>query len=79
VRRELEPPAPITGDAYAIGEDRLTLPTSLDAALVAFAVDDDLGITDRFRRHYGQVVRREAIQYASAITDWARARYLHHA
>jgi glutamine synthetase len=79
VRRQLEPPPAQVGDAYAIAEPSLSLPSSLEAALAAFAVPDDVDLGYTFREHYASVVRHEALSYAAAITDWERARYLSHA
>jgi glutamine synthetase len=82
IRRELEPPAPIVGDAYRadpalIGE---TLPKVLEDALEALEADavlrDGLGpeIVDTFLAVKGFEIQR----HREWVSDWEIAEYLHH-
>jgi glutamine synthetase len=80
LRRRLEPPAPVAGDAYrtdAAGED---LPGALEQALDALEADvvlrDALGpqIVDTFLA----IKRFEAERHRAWVSDWEIDEYLHH-
>ena len=82
IRRELEPPAPIRGDAYRadpalIGEP---LPKVLEQALEALEADavlrDGLGpaIVDTFLAMKGFEIQR----HREWVSDWEISEYLHH-
>ena len=76
IERKLEPPAPLTGDAYR-ATDAPRLPRTLDEAVERFAASsvarDFFG--DAFVDHYAAMRRWEVEQHRRAVTDWERARY----
>jgi glutamine synthetase len=82
IRRGLEPPAPIVGDAYHAGPEITgpPLPSGLDHALDALQDDqvlrDGLGpeIVDTFLT----VKRFEVDRHRAWVSDWEIAEYLHH-
>ncbi len=82
IRRELEPPPPMRGDAYHADPDLVgePLPASLDRALDALETDgvlrDALGaaIVDTFLT----VKRFECERHRAWVSDWEIAEYLHH-
>lgn len=82
IRNELEPPAPLAGDAYAMeeGEKGDPLPDSLGTALAALEADatirDAVGaeIVDTFLAVKGFELDR----YRLHTTDWELDEYLHH-
>jgi glutamine synthetase len=80
ILERMEPPPEYSGDAYTIDDQSLMLPASLEDAIEAFAtskVARELG--EPFVSHYTTVVRHEATDFGTAVTDWERQRYLHHA
>lgn len=82
IRNELEPPAPIDGDAYAIDPEIQgePLPLSLGTALDALEADATLReavgaeIVDTFLA----IKRFELDRYRQHTSDWDLAEYLHH-
>ncbi len=82
VRRGLEPPAPLTGDAYRADPNLIgtPLPATLEQALDALAADpvlrDGLGaeIVDTFVAVKGFEIER----HRAWVSDWEIAEYLHH-
>ncbi len=77
IRDSLTPPPAHEGDGYAIEEDALLLPATLEAALDAFEHQGE-ALGGAFLAHYSSVVRHEALEYAAVVTDWERDRYLEH-
>jgi len=76
IERKLEPPAPVTGDAYKVS-DASPLPCSLDEAADLFetsAVARNF-FGNAFVDHYAAMRRWEGEQHRRAVTDWERARY----
>ena len=78
IAQELEPTAPITGNAYeARLPRRLALPGSLEAAAAALRKSaiarDWFGAT--FVDHFADSRDWEAAQFARAVTDWELQRY----
>ena len=75
IERGLEPPEPVTGDAYAI--EAPPLPRSLDEAVERFASSpvarEYLG--EAFVDQYARMRRWEVEQFGRAVTDWERRRY----
>ena len=76
IRRELTPPAPIEGDAYALS-DLPELPGSLEAALGAFAADPRLrqALGTGFSEYYATSRAWELKAWRETVTDWERDRY----
>jgi glutamine synthetase len=82
LRRELEPPAPLAGDAYRADADVIgaPLPEGLEQALEAFAADpvlrEGLGaeIVDTFLAIKGFETER----HRAWVSDWEISEYLHH-
>jgi glutamine synthetase len=82
VRRRLEPPEPVAGDAYRADAEHAggRLPASLDEALDALEADDVLTgalgreIVDTFLA----VKRFECERHRAWVSDWEIAEYLHH-
>jgi glutamine synthetase len=76
IERELQPPAPLSGDAYK-ASGAPPLPRSLDEAVEKFAASalarDFFG--DAFVDQYATMRRWEVEQQRRAVTDWERARY----
>jgi glutamine synthetase len=75
-RRGSEPPSPIDGDAYA-RSDLPELPGSLEAAIAAFADDDDLqaALGKGFSDYYVTSRMWELKAWRETVTDWERQRY----
>ncbi len=75
LRDETSPPPEYVGNSYLVTDERLQLPRTIEAALAEFSrADAYLG--REFVEHYSAVVRREAVDFAAAVTDWERDRYL---
>lgn len=77
IKRELTPPEPVVGDAYARG-DTPELPGSLEAAIQAFASDRALrqALDDRFSDYYMTSRRWEVKAFRETVTEWERDRYM---
>ncbi len=74
IARQLEPPAPLTGNAYSSGLP--TIPQTLAAARDAFttsAVAREL-LGDEVVDHYTNMADVELAAFGSAVTDWERRR-----
>ncbi len=82
LKRKLDPPAPLEGDAYHLPEEEqgLRLPTSLDEALDALEADEVIReavgpeIVDTFLA----VKRFELERHRLHVSDWDLAEYMHH-
>lgn len=76
LRRRLEPPPPVQGDAYARG-DLPGLPDTLEQALVAFRDDAALRgvLGEEFCRYFEVSRRWELKAFQQAVTAWERERY----
>jgi glutamine synthetase len=76
IRRELKPPPPLEGDAYA-RDDLPELPGSLESALRAF--QEDAGLQDALGKAFSEyfVTSRawELKAWRETVTDWERERY----
>jgi glutamine synthetase len=77
IEEELEPPAPVEGDAYAQGG--VELPSSLDAALKALDRSDVARrcFGSAFVDHFVALKRADVLAAARSVTDWEIGRYLH--
>jgi glutamine synthetase len=75
IERELAPPEPVAGDAYA--QEAPGLPRTLGEAIERFAgsaiAREAFG--DAFVEHYATMRRREVELFSRAVTDWERQRY----
>jgi glutamine synthetase len=76
IRRELTPPAPIEGDAYALS-DLPELPGSLGSAILAFEDDPVFRqlLGQRFSEYYATSRAWELKAWRETVTDWERERY----
>jgi glutamine synthetase len=76
LRRGAEPPAPVTGDAYARA-DLALLPNSLEESLRAFESDAALrdGLGGEFSDYFATSRRWELKAWQQAVSDWERSRY----
>jgi glutamine synthetase len=80
IRRELEPPEPIAGDAYHADAPGGELPSSLDAALDALEADtllrDAMGA--ELVETFVTMKRFEADRYRQWVSDFDLDEYIHH-
>ena len=76
LRRGLEPPAPVEGDAYS-RSDLAELPNSLESAIGAFERDGDFmqQIGLEFSDYYLVSRRWELKAFQQTVTEWERNRY----
>ena len=76
LRRQVSPPEPVVGDAYA-RDDLTPLPASLESALMAFDADDVLrrALGETFSDYYAISRRWELKAFQDTVTDWERSRY----
>ena len=76
IRRGLEPPEPVEGDAYARA-DLPELPGSLESAIRAFEEDDGLrkALGEAFSEYYVISRNWELKAWRETVTDWERERY----
>jgi glutamine synthetase len=76
IRRGVQPPEPVVGDAYAL-TDVPELPGSLEAALAAFEADETLrrALGERFSEYFATSRAWELKAWRETVTDWERARY----
>jgi glutamine synthetase len=76
VRRQLAPPPPVDGDAYARA-DLPGLPASLEAAIAAFEADPVLAqaLGTAFSEYFLISRRWELKAWQATVTDWERQRY----
>jgi glutamine synthetase len=77
MKRQLTPPEPIVGDAYA-RSDVAELPGTLESALLAFAADDVLrrALDERFSDYFVTSREWEIKAFRQTVTDWERDRYM---
>jgi len=80
VRREVEPPAPLAGDAYRAEEPGSPLPQSLDDALDALEADDVIcGAMGReLVETFVTMKRFETERHRQWVSDFDLDEYLHH-
>jgi glutamine synthetase len=82
LRRELDPPPPIAGDAYHLdpSEQGTPLPKSLDEALDALEADTVLAeaLGTELVETFVAVKRFECERYHQWVSDWDLDEYLHH-
>ena len=82
LRRGLEPPAPLVGDAYTLPEDErgAPLPDSLEAALDALEADETLSrqIGSELVDTFVTMKRFECERHRKWVSDWDHAEYMHH-
>ncbi|UJA19833.1 glutamine synthetase [Thermoleophilia bacterium SCSIO 60948] len=82
LRRELEPPAALVGDAYTLPEDErgAPLPESLEAALDALEADETLvrQIGPELVDTFVTMKRFECERHRQWVSDWDHAEYMHH-
>jgi glutamine synthetase len=76
MRRSLEPPGPVEGDAYA-RSDLASLPASLESALAAFRADATLRevLGEDFCRYFEVSREWELKAFQQTVTAWERERY----
>jgi glutamine synthetase len=78
IEHELEPPAPVVGNAYELPDDAgVLLPATLDEA-VARLEESKLArelLGEPFIEHFLAVKRVEVAAARAAVTDWERKRY----
>jgi glutamine synthetase len=77
IKRKLNPPAAIDGDAYARGE-LPELPGTLESALRAFESDKVLrqALDERFSAYFATSRAWEIKAFRETVTDWERDRYM---
>lgn len=82
LRRRLEPPEAVTGDAYRADPEHAggRLPISLDEALDALEADDVLtpALGNEIVDMFLAVKRFEADRHRAWVSDWEIQEYLHH-
>jgi len=77
IKRKLDPPDPIEGDAYSRAE-LPELPGSLESALRAFDGDTVLrqALDERFSAYFATSRAWEVKAFRETVTDWERDRYM---
>jgi len=77
MKRQLNPPAAIEGDAYS-REELTELPGSLESAIQAFEADAVLrqSLDERFSDYYVTSRAWEVKAFRATVTDWERDRYM---
>jgi glutamine synthetase len=81
LREQLDPPAPVAGDAYRAGpEGGALLPTSLDQALDALEADDVLleAVGPEIVEPFLAMKRFELERHRAHVSEWELEEYLHH-
>jgi glutamine synthetase len=82
IRRELAPPAPLSGFIYELPEEELgpSLPTSLPDALAALEADELLvgAVGEQLVSTFTTIKRHELDRFDHWVTDWELGEYLHH-
>ena len=81
LRDEIEPPEPVSGDAYRAGpEAGALLPQSLEEALGALEADDVLidAIGPEITTPFLAIKRFEIERHRAFVSEWELAEYLHH-
>ena len=76
----MEPPPPVTGDAYRSADPGPPLPASLEAALDALEADDVLtrAIGPEIITPFLAMKRFEIERHRAWTSDWELEEYLHH-
>jgi glutamine synthetase len=78
LREDVPSPPELEGSGYNVSDATLQLPSSLPEALSLFAgspiVKAALG--EEFVDHYATLIGHEVRDFAAAVTDWERERYL---
>jgi glutamine synthetase len=79
IERRLEPPAPVSGDAYR-GASGPPLPSDLGAALDALEGDEYLrsGVGEQLAEAFLAMKRFELDRFAQWVTDWELDEYARH-
>jgi glutamine synthetase len=82
IRRRVEPPAPVSGDAYRADPDHAgdRLPSDLEDALDALEADAILtaALGAEIVRDFLAVKRFEVERHRAWVSDWEIAEYVHH-
>jgi glutamine synthetase len=80
LRRELEPPAPMAGDAYHAEDPGGVLPASLDQALDALEADEVIcaAMGRELVETFVTMKRFETERHRQWVSDFDLAEYLHH-
>lgn len=82
IRRQLTPPAPVSGDAYRADPDVIgaPLPSGLEEALAALADDTLLreGLGEDIVSTFTAMKSFEIERHRQWVSDWEIAEYLHH-
>jgi glutamine synthetase len=76
IRRDAQPPAPVTGDA-SDRDDLPQLPGSLESAIAAFEADPELHamLGETFCEYYSVSRRWELKAWRQSVSEWERERY----
>jgi glutamine synthetase len=80
IERELEPPAPLAGNAYRAGDAGQPLPRSLEAALELLEADDVLvaALGRELVETFVSLKRFEVTRFNAWVTDWELDEYASH-
>jgi len=80
LRDEIEPPAPVAGDAYRAEDGGDLLPQSLEEALDALEADDVLtgAIGPEIVVPFLAMKRFEIERHRAYVSEWELTEYLHH-
>lgn len=82
IRRELEPPPPLTGFIYGLPEEEVgpPLPDTLPAALAALRADELLvsALGEELVSTFATIKEHELSRFAQWVTDWELREYMHH-
>ena len=80
LRDEIEPPAPVAGDAYRAEDGGDLLPQSLEEALDALEADDVLtgAIGPEIVAPFRAMKRFEIERHRAYVSEWELTEYLHH-
>jgi len=80
IRRELEPPPPLEGNAYRAADAGEPLPRSLGAALALLADDEILvaALGESLVKTFVTMKRFEAARFDAWVTDWELDEYANH-
>jgi glutamine synthetase len=80
LRDEIDPPAPVAGDAYRAEDGGAPLPSSLEAALDALEADEVLmdAIGAEIVAPFLAMKRFEIERHRAHVSEWELTEYLHH-
>jgi glutamine synthetase len=82
IRRELEPPEPVSGLIYELPEERQgrPLPGSFPEALAALDADETIraALGDELVETFKTIKAKELERFDAWVTDWEFKEYLHH-